>query len=295
VNISRPSLKKILWLINHPTFKKKPIKTLLRVIVWEIIRLIGKPIHFVYDKSLYILLYPNDGVARLAFYFDYHEPVEFAFLSRFLDREMICVDVGANIGTYSLFMAKRVKQVFAFEPQLQSSNRLIESSVTNNLLNITVIQNAVSSHHAKLRLSLVGDDSAKTFTTSIGDGTTNLADTVEAVSLDEYFTANPVERIDYIKIDAEGAESEVLLGSKKILKTYKPIVQLEIAADTQTRFKKLEGKASFNFEEFFTDANYQFFCIDPTMNALKRGKSWNTIAISTEKIWELQAMEIIVI
>jgi len=131
MNITKFTLKKLNWLFHQPGFKMNSIKTLYRVLSWEIIRKKKKRIPFVFDSNLNIYLYPDDGVARLTYYFGYHEPLIFRFLESFLLKGMTYCDIGANIGLYSIFAAKRIGndgKVIAFEPQTKTYYRFLENT-----------------------------------------------------------------------------------------------------------------------------------------------------------------------
>jgi FkbM family methyltransferase len=255
----------------------------MRVLRWELIRFSRKPVSFIYDKTLSVLLYPNDGVARLVFYFDYHEPLEFAFLDRFLESEMICIDVGANIGMYSLFMAKRTRQVIAFEPQAEAMFRFRDSINTNRLSNITTITKAVSKKSGKLALNFTGDDSAKTYTTTVCESKETIT-LVDVISLDGYLKENHIKRLDYLKIDAEGAEQDILSGAQKTLIKYRPLAQVEIAPE----FKNRSGQSGFDFKAFFDNLQYTLYFIHPDTLTLIQGEGWNSIAVPNEKIKDIQ-------
>lgn len=283
MKLSQPSMKKIKWLINHHGFRKQPIRTLMRVLWWEVIRISNQPISFIYDKTLSVLLYPNDGVARLVFYFGYHEPIELAFLNRYLDSELFCIDVGANIGMYSLFMAKRTRQVIAFEPQAEVLFRFRDSINTNRLSNITTVQKAVSNKSGKLALNFIVDDSAKTFTTTACESKESIT-LVDAISLDGYLKENPIKRLDYLKIDAEGAEQDILSGAQKTLKKYRPLAQVEIA----TEYKHRSGQSGFDFKAYFDNLQYTLYFINPDTLTLIQGEGWNSFAVPNEKIKAFQ-------
>lgn len=278
MKISKLSVSKLLWLINSRSFKTHPINTLSRVIRWEKIRLLGRPVSYVYDDDINVLLYPEDGIARLVYYFGYHEPMEFHFLDKFLSKEMICIDIGSNIGMYSLFMAKRAGLVIAFEPQISTWQKLNQSISANGIENIININKAISNKNQKIVLKLVDDDSARAFTVTAEEN--DEEDLIEAIKLDDYLEQNPIERLDFIKIDTDGSEDQVLKGSELTLKKYRPVIQVEILEEFSIRHEIKH----FRFEDFFSSCSYQLFCINPKTNVLIKGKAWNSYAIPQEKI-----------
>jgi len=123
---------------------------------------------------------------------------------------MVFLDVGAAWGYYTLLAAKRVRNVISFKPKAGERAVLLENIERNELKNVTIIEKPLFSRVArgfmrKDRLRLHPD----------GDYVT--------VTLDS-LCLSP----DAIKIDTEGAELDILMGAEETLRTYKPILVVEI-------------------------------------------------------------------
>ena len=269
---------KIKWLTQTKEFHQHPLRILIRVIKYELIKFSGKSRNFVYDKTLIIKLYPNDGATRLVYYFDYHEPLEFRFLMSFLQPNMVCVDIGANIGLYSLFLAKRVHKVIAFEPYKQTYFRLRENIHINRISNISIIDKAVSNNSGEMFINIDESDSAKNFV-SEKRNSEKKGNLVNTISLDDHFHRSRLSRIDYIKIDAEGTEPAILMGAEELIGNYRPIIQFEIS----NKFEYRSGYKNFKYENYFKEKDYELYKIESKTNCLIRGKAWNTFAVPNEK------------
>jgi len=130
----------------------------------------------------------------------------------------IIVDVGAYIGTFTVKAAKKVCTtglVVAFEPHPDNFKFLLENIKLNQLKNVIPLNAALWSSRGTIRLYLgphSGTHSAVLFHTDqwIEVPTQTLDNVVRELSL---------SRVDFIKIDAEGAELEILKGAKETLKT----------------------------------------------------------------------------
>lgn len=126
----------------------------------------------------------------------------------------IVVDIGANIGYYTLLFARSVGpsgHVYAFEPDPENFALLQKNIVLNGYTNVTLEQKAVSDRTDTLRLYLadnVGDHRAY----DSGDHRSCIE--IPAVALDSYFGA---QKIDFIKMDIQGFEHTVLRGMQRIL------------------------------------------------------------------------------
>lgn len=135
----------------------------------------------------------------------------------------VVYDVGANAGYFSLLAAVLVGsegRVYAFEPLPRNVEFLNKHIQLNRLDNIAVIEAAVSDRSGEAAFDLGAS-------TAMG----HLADTgeiaVRMVSLDEMLQAGELEPPDYVKVDVEGAEYDVLRGARDLLRQYHPILFLD--------------------------------------------------------------------
>jgi FkbM family methyltransferase len=130
----------------------------------------------------------------------------------------IVIDVGANIGFYTLTAAIDVGiagRVVAFEPNAGAAARLRENIAINRLTNVTVAQSAVGARDGTITFHLATDSEASSVYAGGDDVATTV--TVPIVSLDRYLAAAGIGHVDVLKIDAEGAELDVLGGARELL------------------------------------------------------------------------------
>lgn len=128
----------------------------------------------------------------------------------------VVIDVGANIGYYALTAALGVGpsgRVVAFEPGPAPAARLRENAALNGLSNLEVREAAVADRAGRLALHL-GEDSEANSLFDAGPDAVGQVE-VQVVTLDEQVAE--LERIDLIKIDAEGAEVSVIRGAHRLL------------------------------------------------------------------------------
>jgi FkbM family methyltransferase len=139
---------------------------------------------------------------------------ERALLRDFVRPGMVAVDVGANIGVYTRFLAHLVGAdgaVFAFEPSQLNFGRL-RDNVRNP--NVTVIEAAVGERSGTAKLFL--SERANVDHRMFDSGDNRRAVDVELVSLDEFFPAGA--QVDFIKIDVQGHEYSVIRGASRIIR-----------------------------------------------------------------------------
>lgn len=140
-------------------------------------------------------------------------------LSAFTPKEGdIVIDVGANIGKYSIHTGKLVGKtgkVFAFEPSKRPFELLCKSVKENELEDTVMpIHYAVSDKEGKCKLYQSKNVPITSLIFKLSDNYTE----VETTTLDAFITKQKIEKIDWIKIDVEGAEYEVLSGAINTLK-----------------------------------------------------------------------------
>jgi len=164
-------------------------------------------------------------------YRDAVEP-ELQHLDSFLDASGVFVDVGANTGIYTLKAARhfgRQGVVVAIEPFPEILAVLQHSVRANGLSNV------------RLRNFCLGD-SIGTRTLWQNFGKPNSFSLVKrdpnacsfstlAVTLDDLFGWEGLDALDYLKLDVEGAEREVLLGARQMIEKHRPIIQLEVTIE----------------------------------------------------------------
>ncbi len=132
-----------------------------------------------------------------------------------IDKEKTAVDVGANIGYYTLLLAKRAKKVYAFEPDKNCFEILCKNVEANGFKNVILINKAVGEKSKKIGL--------KQNKENFGDSRVAEGKTTECVKLDDIIR----EKVDLIKIDVQGYEPQVIEGTKKIITKNRPVLFLE--------------------------------------------------------------------
>ena len=184
------------------------------------------------DFKIYVRLNDHFVGGAIANSGDY-EPYVTRELRRLLKPGMTFLDVGANIGYFTLLAALLVGKtgrVLAFEPQ-QSNCQLLEQSIAaNGLQNITLFPYAAAEKAQTLPFSGGGADSnGRIINPSETLAQMYALPTVEAVVLDEHLAG--IERLDVVKMDIEGAEPRAWAGMQRLIEKYRPVVLMEFAPD----------------------------------------------------------------
>lgn len=146
--------------------------------------------------------------------------------SRHLKPGNTVYDLGAHQGFLSVFAANRVGnagKVYSFEPFPYNFSFLKENIQVNNITNVKTFQAAVSNKAGKIKFSNSIHDTANTYLSQSPTFSDSFLE-VNAVSLDELIESKEITPPDFIKIDVEGAEFDVLQGAQKLFSIYSPVV-----------------------------------------------------------------------
>jgi FkbM family methyltransferase len=154
-----------------------------------------------------------------------YEPSLTLFLGRYLHKESIFLDVGANEGYFSLIAAIKGAQVYAVEPSRQNQD-LLKRNVEGNSLSgrITLLPYAAGDANTQITFH---ESSLNGMWSSIGKGKTNFLSREVKVRMCRLEDVVPV-RPDIVKIDVEGFEDKVLEGCSSWLRKRKTLWIIEM-------------------------------------------------------------------
>lgn len=150
------------------------------------------------------------------------EPYEFpllAFVGDALPRRSVVIDIGANVGNHSVYLAKVCgAMVHAFEPNVEALGHLRRNIARNRLSELIVVHDeALGSHAGTARLTSrpTGNLGGSRVLSGLGP--------IRVRCLDDHW----FERVDLVKIDVEGSEIDVLAGATQTLRAHRPLVVCE--------------------------------------------------------------------
>jgi len=169
---------------------------------------------------------PNDFYIGAAIAREHaYEPHVTAEIRRCLLPGGVFVDLGANLGYFTLLAAARVGargRVIAFEPNPRNCDLLRHSIDANGFAHVELHPCAVAEQERRLMLDTQGTTSTGLVVDPVPGGGKPL---VQAVALDD--TLRDVGRVDLIKMDIEGGEPRALRGMPNLLRTHRPIIVTE--------------------------------------------------------------------
>ncbi|HET7233290.1 MAG TPA: FkbM family methyltransferase [Longimicrobium sp.] len=166
-----------------------------------------------------------------------HEMGELEYLARTLPRGAVVIDVGANLGAFSLNLAVRRPDltVHAFEP-VGATNGYLRANVRRNGLEgrVTTHRAAVSEKPGSVRIT--NRKNTDNHLVPGGEAAGASHEEVPAVTLDDFVAKEGVRGVALLKMDVEGAELLGLRGATTLLREQRPELFLEVQEEHLARF-----------------------------------------------------------
>jgi FkbM family methyltransferase len=133
----------------------------------------------------------------------------------YVSEDDVVIDVGANMGVFSIFSVvnRKASRVYAFEPIKSTFDILISNCKLNDIQqNVDVINMGLGNFNGTASMSISEDNiGANSMVLNLNG---NL-ESVEITTLDSFVTSNEIKKLDFIKVDIEGAERLFLEGDRK--------------------------------------------------------------------------------
>ena len=192
------------------------------------------------------------------FFPDNYEHENFEFLFSSVKKGDVVLDVGAHIGLFAVIAAQTVSnegKVYAFEPT-PATYQLLQTSVAinNNQNNIKIFQKAVGSSIGKITFFISDNkaDNANSLVNYKEDRPLHGID-IDVTTIDAFVKEQNLTKINFIKIDVEGAEYDALKGSVETFNKFKPACILAIHPEPI----KAKGDSLETIFDFIQQLNYK--------------------------------------
>jgi FkbM family methyltransferase len=223
------------------------------------------------------------------------EEAEIAFIETLLKPGMTAIDAGAHHGLYTLLASKRVGRrgrVIAFEPSPRERNRLQRHLWLNRCKNVNVQSCALGDERREADLFLA--EGREDWCNSLRAPQINaptVAVRVEVERVDDVLEKLGVTRVDFIKLDIEGAELSFLQGARTTLALSRPVILAEVQ-DVRTRPWDYAAREVI---DFLARADYCWFALtanrnlQPISTHLKTYDA-NLVALPAERIDDIRQM-----
>ncbi len=189
------------------------------------------------NKKIYYRL--DSEIGKKMFLYGKFEEKEFASVGKFIKSDSIILDIGANIGITSLFFSKVASDglIFSFEPAKDTFSILLKNVKNNN--NVVPLNFGFSDVNSIETFYESSDNAYSSFKDTKRKKVINKVKALQ-LNLDGFFELLNLEKINFIKIDVEGLEFNVLKGGSNVIDKYRPIIFCEIYNGLNSNLKSIE-------------------------------------------------------
>lgn len=262
------------FITNHPLNKNDKLNSFFRFVKWQLnMRVNPYPVIYPFTVKSKLIMQKGMTGATGNLYCGLHEFNDMFFLLHFLRKDDLFIDIGANIGSYTVLAASHIEaDTISIEP--------VPSTFCNLMNNISInqIQNKVTA----LNIALGSQKGNIAFTSSfdtvnhVATGAEKDTITVHVETLDEILIGRKVPAL--LKIDVEGFETEVIKGAQRTLNELglKAII-IELNGSGE-RY----GYSETEIHEVFISAGFKPYFYDPLTRQIKLTENfgiYNTIYI----------------
>jgi FkbM family methyltransferase len=157
-------------------------------------------------------------------------------IDRLVTKKSVCVDVGANLGYVSAYLSRRCRKVYSIEPQPIVFLQLCCNLFLNECFNVQPLNVGATSKRTRLDFARyqsgwVGTNSFSDYSAIPSIGSISLEQSESGGMIGERLDVLISERVDFIKIDAQGGDIDVILGAEELISRYRPVIVFEYEHD----------------------------------------------------------------
>ncbi len=201
--------------------------------------------------------------------------------------EGVFIDVGSHCGRYSIAMGNNLGKsgrVISIEPEFKNFKYLKKNVILNSLKNVNVLRSACGSEDGYVKLyineknkettghCIKDPNKFHTYAQNKMDFSNNKFQNVRVLKLDSIVKKYCLDRVDLIKIDAEGVELDVLSGAEGLIKKFSPNIIIEVDIINNQKMKDFFKRLSYNIKEINGSNFYAFKDSKLSLKQLKKHK-----------------------
>lgn len=246
-------------------FPHRGLKYFLKAARW--LNLDNKTYRKKLADNFYMQVNPSEHIQQQLFWYGHYEKELGDLIKKVLKPGDVFVDIGANIGYFSLLAAnyQPTAKIISIEPAKSVFEKLKGNISVNNFQNIIPVNAAVGEINEEKDLFLSSPDNLGMSSFKEPENYSGRKEKVQVINLDGWFKSSGLSKIDLIKLDVEGSELSALKGMKEILMNYQPLIIVEVNPGTLSLFD-LEPTDIFTF---LYQLNYKGFQISESNQLLE--------------------------
>lgn len=180
-----------------------------------------------YKNDLLIEIDTNELICWNIYWFGGYEDKVTWVINKFIKKDDVVIDLGANIGVWTLLFSNRCAMVHAVEPHPEFRRRLISNLNLNRLKNVYVHEFAVSRIEEGVATLYAPPPEMQNKSASMLDLNRELTVRIDVPvkSMDNAFRG--IDRLDFIKIDCDGSDADIILSGASLIEKHRPVIIFE--------------------------------------------------------------------
>ncbi|MFR4989614.1 FkbM family methyltransferase [Anaerotruncus colihominis] len=171
---------------------------------------------------------------------DFYEADTLKKWSELIKDPQVIFDIGANLGNHTLYWATKLnpKIIYSFEP-LKANLECLQSNCEDNQLQerVVIVPKAVGRQNGFVQIK--NYDESNLGSTSFEMPQSDNTSETPLITVDDFVEENQLDQLDFVKIDTEGFECEVLAGMHQSIQRFHPAIWVEVSADTVRKVNQL--------------------------------------------------------
>lgn len=214
------------------------------------------------DIKYKLILDPKNGfLDKEIFFYKSNDLEVLELFRRYIKKGNNVLDIGGNVGHHSLFlsyMVGKTGKIFTFEPIKRLAEQIKESASINSINNIIVNNFALGNKEEKSIINLGENHLGGSSILDIEESSQKEEISIKVLDILE------LPKIDFIKLDTEGFEWNVIKGGQKLIERDHPVILFEY---NPIMYEKQNPGDAITFLEFFDKRGYSLYDIykDPSL------------------------------
>lgn len=241
-------LKVLKFILNEKSNKGEKFKRLIFAFLWQLWkRIVKKPVIIELDNKAKYISFPNTPMGSFPIYAKIYDSEKILFLRKILKEKGIIIDIGANMGIYALLLKDNYEKVILFEPVKETADNC-EANMKLNGINYEMYRIALGSKTGWINFEIKGNFDTTAKVKEEGGNYKVKMDKLDNIVNREYY-----KKLEFIKIDVEGYEFNVLEGATQVIKE---------SAVKLIQFERLRTTPIEPLLNFFKQINWLVFALN---------------------------------
>lgn len=196
------------------------------------------------------------------------EPQYFDMLDQYLSAESVYCDIGSWIGPTAIYAARKCQQVYCFEPDFIAYQFLLQNIELNKSQNIKPFNLAIADSDGTIEMASHGGNLGDSMTSMVNLNPGRESFHANCKTWDSWLHENNHPKIDFLKMDIEGGEFDLLMDMQNYIKDHKPIFHLS----THSLYLP-ESDRKEKMEQLIEILNFYSECYDENLELISFNES----------------------